>query len=527
MKRTVLFAVIHVATRVCLLAAGIVLSQTPIHAAESYSVTVRVTDRVLNTVKPLLFGDNIEWTNDGMGFWLSKEQKHDERLIAEVRAAGVTHLRYPGGTLSDYFDWSKAIGDKRQPIPNPFNKGKPEDPRFGPAEFIELCRRLDIPGTITLNAGTARPEEAAGWVKYFRDRGFPVTAFAVGNEIYMAKPPEPIVKTPEQYIDFYLKCRAAIDTVAPDVKLGVIGLHDTGAFSLSQHKDWMEKVLRALGDKISFIDVHNGYAPVARVVLGDPKAKVQSDDEFAACFLAASVYVEENLRATKADLARYTPHEGKNIEIHITEYGPLVYPLGILKPIDELPWNRSLAGALYQACLFNVFAREPKLTSANHLPLHQDVFGALVGAHYTLFFGRTNWRNIVFYVFQMYSKMAGRDVLAVDVHSPAYSTHAVGIVPKLENVPYLDAGAYRTPEGKKLSLFLVNRDVRRSAAVELDLGRTAWRAASMTTLSADTYKAENGPSQPNRVVPVTAVGHNLTSVQLPKHSLLRIDYGQK
>ena len=506
-----------------LLISKIVLAPAPIQAAESYSATVRVTDGVLNTVQPLLFGDNIEWTNDGMGFWLPKEKKLDEKLIAEVRAAGVTHLRYPGGTLSDYFDWSKAIGDKRQPIPNPFAQGKPEDPRFGPAEFIELCRRLDIPGTITLNAGTARPEDAAGWVKYFRDQGFPVTAFAVGNEVYMAKPPEPIVKTPDQYIDFYLKCREAIDKVAPDTKLGVIGLHDTGAFPLSQHKDWLEKVLRALGDKISFIDVHNGYAPVARVVVGDPQAQVRPDDEFAACFLAASVYVEENLRVTKADLAKYSPQGGKNIEIHITEYGPLVYPLGNLQASEELPWNRSLAGALYQACLFNVFAREPKLTSANHLPLHQDVFGALVGVHSTLFFGQTNWRNIVFYVFQMYSKMAGREVLAVEVQSPVYSTPAIGIVPQLQNVPCLDAGAYRTPDGKRLTLFLINRDVRRSAAVQLELGPTAWRAESMTSLSADSYKAENGPSQPHRVVPVTTASPDLASVQLPTHSLLRID----
>jgi alpha-L-arabinofuranosidase len=337
----------------------------PIQAAEGFHATVRVTGRVLNTVKPLLFGDNLEWTNDGMGFWLPKEKKFDEKLVEEVRAAGVTHLRYPGGTLSDYFDWSKAVGDRRQPIPNPFAQGKPEDPHFGPADFIALCRKLNIPGTITLNAGTAKPDEAAGWVKYCRDQGFPITAFAVGNEIYMAKPPEPIVKTPEQYIEFYLKCRETIEKVAPGTRLGVIGLHDTGAFSLNQHKDWMEKVLGALGDKISFIDLHNGYAPVARVVLGDPKPKVQPDDEFAACILGASVYVEENLRVTKADLARYAPHGGQNVEIHITEYGPLVYPLGILKGVDESSWNRSLAGALYQACLFNVFAREPKLTSAN------------------------------------------------------------------------------------------------------------------------------------------------------------------
>ena len=143
------------------------------------------------------------------------------------------------------------------------------------------------------------------------------------------------------------------------------------------------------------------------MVLGNPKAKVSSDDEFAACFMGASVYIEQNLQVTKGDLARYTPEGGKNIEIHITEYGPLVYPLGTLNMVKDAAWNRSLAGALHQACLFNVFTREPKLTSANHLPLHQDVFGALIGVHRTLFSGQKRWRNIVFYVFQMYSRMSG------------------------------------------------------------------------------------------------------------------------
>ena len=492
-------------------------------AAEVYSAKVRLTDRVLNTVKPQLFGDNIEWTNDGMGFWLAKEKKLDEKLVEEVRVAGVTHLRYPGGSLSDYFEWSKAVGDKRQGIPNPFNKGRLEEPRFGPDEFMALCRKLGIPGTITLNAGTARPEDAAGWVKYFRDRSFPVTAFAVGNEIYMAKPAEPIAKTAQQYVDFYLKCRQAIEKVAPGTRLGIIGLHDTGTFSLNQHKDWMEKVLRALGDKIAFIDVHNGYAPVARTILGVGKPEVSSDDEFAACFMGASVYVEGNLAATKADLDKYAPGGGKNVEIHVTEYGPLIYPLGVLKPAEEMPWNRSLAGALYQACLFNAFAREPRLTSANHLPLHQDVFGALVGVHNTLFFGQSRWRNIVFYVFQMYAAMAGREVLAVDVQSPSYATPAVGIVPALAEVPCLDVAAYRTADGKKLAIFLINRDVRRAATVTLDLGSAAWRAESTTTLSAESCKADNGPSQPDKVVPATSAVHGRGSISVLKHSLLRID----
>lgn len=136
-------------------------------------------------------------------------------------------------------------------------------------------------------------------------------------------------------------------------------------------------------------------------------------------------------------------------------------------------------------------------------------------------------RNIVFYVFQMYAKMAGRDVLAAEVRSPAYSTPAVGIVPALKDVPCLDAGAYRTADGQRLAIFLVNRNVRRSAAVKLDLASAPWRAESITTLTADSYKAENSPSEPNKVVPVTTAGGAITSLGLPKHSLARVDLIRK
>ena len=195
---------------------------------DAFSVSVRVTDKVLNTVKPLIFGDNIEWTNSGMGFWLPEEKEFDDSLVELLREAGTTHLRYPGGTLSDFFEWKKAVGEPRSPIPNPFSeptKGQPEYPDFGPEEFMALCRRLNISATITLNAGTGSPEDAAGWVKYFRDQGFPVASYAVGNEIYMADKNEPvrelpINKTPREYADFYLKCKAAIDASGPRYEAG-------------------------------------------------------------------------------------------------------------------------------------------------------------------------------------------------------------------------------------------------------------------------------------------------------------------
>jgi alpha-N-arabinofuranosidase len=505
-------------------------------AEDTFTAAVHVTDRALNTVNPLIFGDNIEWVNNGMGLWLPDKKELHAELVAELRAAGVTHLRYPGGTLSDFFDWSKAIGPQRTPIPNPFAepKGTPQYPDFGPEEFMALCRSLAIPGTITLNAGSnGSPEQAAGWVKYCRDRNFPVTGFTVGNEIYMAKtfgepiPDMPMDKTPQQYVEMVLRFKSAIEQVAPGTKLGVIGLHDTGAIKMNHYPDWIEVILSRLAGKIDFIDVHCGYAPVLRADL-KPDAQVTDDDTFALCMMGASQYVAGNIEATKEDIRRYAAGAAQKIDIHISEYGPLVYPFRPKDAMEDAAWNRSLAAALYQACLFHVFLREPKITCANHLPLCQDVFGALIGYRAAspkpLF-----WRNSVFHVFQMYSRMKGRDVLAVRVESPAYSTPAIGIVPKLDGVPYLDAGVYRMKDGQSVSVFLVNRDVKRGAQVDIHLDSPDWCARSITTLAADSCKAMNSPEAPTNVSPQSKAGTsakmdgNQLSLVLPRHSLTVID----
>ncbi len=503
---------------------------------EPFSASVRVTGTVLNTVKPLIFGDNIEWTNCGMGFWLPAEQAFDDSLVEWLRLAGTTHLRYPGGTLSDFFDWQKAVGQQRQAIPNPFSepeKGRPEFPHFGPEEFMTLCRRLNIAATITLNAGTGSAADAAAWVKYFRDQNFPVASYAVGNEIYMADKNEPVKelpihKTPREYVDFYRQCKAAIDEQAPGTKLGVIGLLDTGNIGLNKHPDWMQTVVGELGDKVDFIDLHNGYAPVIRASRIGLFSRVYPDDEFAECFMGASVYVRDNIEQTKAFLAQSAPEGGRHIELQITEYGPLVYPIVPKRMAQDAAWNRSLAGALYQACLFNVFLAEPKLTSANHLPLCQDVFGALIGIR-GAYPQRKTWRNIVYYVVQMYSEMQHREVLQTEVSAPVYSTRAIGIVPKMRDVPYLDAGAYRTADGQQLTLFLINRSAGRDAQVDIDAGCQPAVVESIRTLAADSYLAENSPEHPDVVVPRTtpapqAGEGRAVRLTVPRHSLAVVSF---
>ena len=55
-------------------------------------------------------------------------------------------------------------------------------------------------------------------------------------------------------------------------------------------------------------------------------------------------------------------------------------------------------------------------------------FGALIGIRGE-YPNRRHWRNIVFHVFQMYSRMQNRQVLAVAAEAPGFALPAIGVVP--------------------------------------------------------------------------------------------------
>ena len=255
-----------------------------------------------------------------------------------------------------------------------------------------------------------------------------------------------------------------------------------------------------------------------------------SDDEFAETLLGASIYVKDNLLATEALIRQCVGDGSKKLSLHITEHGPLVWGFDPAHAQEDSLWNRSLAGALYQACLFNVVLRDPLVTSANHLPLCQDYYGALVGIHVAGSNRQSwrTWRNVVFYVFQEYSKLAGRQVLATQVSCPVYSPGMAGIVPAQVGVPSLDAAAFRSPDGNKMSLFLINRDVKRDAVAQIQVPRM--HAVSVTNLSADSYLAVNSPENPNLVRPVLQPTKALvpgSAIRVPRHSLTVVEFRAK
>ncbi|MBO5649182.1 MAG: hypothetical protein J6S76_04650, partial [Clostridia bacterium] len=192
--------------------------------------TVTVSKDAVNTVKKELFGDNLSWRGNGYGVYDPETDSFNETLLEAIKNCGVTTLRYPGGIEGDYFIWHETIGEDRELQMDPFSSqyptyyaggdGKKYYPYFGLEEFMEMCTQIGIEAVVQLNAGTGTPKDAADLVRWCEEHNYPVSSYAIGNEVHFAE--ERVMftrstKTPEEYIDFANEVYAELGELADTV----------------------------------------------------------------------------------------------------------------------------------------------------------------------------------------------------------------------------------------------------------------------------------------------------------------------
>jgi alpha-L-arabinofuranosidase len=488
--------------------------------------TIKVTGKVINKVKPLLFGDNVEWWNNGMHLYDPDSDTFAQEAIDLIKDIGVTHLRYPGGCLSDMFNWSEAIGPfkkrVKQQCPVYWKEGK-QLPRFGPHEFARLCKALNCKQTITLNAGvkSGTPVMAANWVKYCKDKGYDVVHFCIGNEVYMDFPP-PEGQTPERYRDYWLKCYDAIQKAVPGTPVGAVGA------VWNKYPNWLDVVIPAIKDKVAFLDTHNAYFPAMRNMENESRV---TDEKFAKGFAAASIITEKNLIALYGKMKKLAGPYWDKMEITISESGPLLL---LTKNKDDYKWNNTIIAGLYQATLFNLFAKDPKISSVNHMPLYPvDFYPSLVAAakwdkgkpqKHTLY------KTVLFHVFKMYCEMANREVIETEVECGTYDISKINAVSlDLSDVPFLDVVAFRQKRpDKELTIFVVNRDLHNDHVVNIYPGYDSFKITSLTVITSASYMDGNTKKEQDKVKPKEYISsprsykNKCAVLRISKHSIARI-----
>lgn len=187
-------------------------------------------------------------------------------VLEALRELRPTHVRYPGGCATAYFDWQELVGPKEgRPQAKLYRyTGVPQSTAFGLPEALSYCRELGGELYLTVNAHTQSPEDAANLVEYLNgaartrwadlrrahgfEQPFGIKLFGLGNEIYGDW--QPGQKTAEEYVRW---CREAIrwmKAVDPSIQIVAVGMGRPGP-------DWDRAVLKGLMESIDMISVHN------------------------------------------------------------------------------------------------------------------------------------------------------------------------------------------------------------------------------------------------------------------------------
>lgn len=528
MKRKAFITVLILAVCFCVTAAA---DNTIDLAGEQYPVceqiaVVNVTDEVLNTVKSGIFGVNNGYRAGGYGIYDESTLTFNEAMLQKIAESGVTHIREPGGTEGDYFHWYECVGPVESRISqiNPFSTGYPTytktegeryDVVFGPDEWIEMCKRLDMGLTIQLNSGTGTPQEAVDFIRYCLDSGVKIESIAVGNEACMQEERVEGIQvtcTPEEYVAFYNEVLRLMgdemlsELRSKNIPFGCIGL--PGSHALSIHRKWDSTVLSNADVAPDIIDIHIGYSPFGVNLQG------VSAEAIHLCLLASSANVKKLLDAEVKTIKTASP----DTMIKMSEYGPIGSNMCY-----------GTAGAMYMASFYNTVLAEEKVISADYLPLCFNVTypASLIGAN-------TNegvyWDNVLAYVFRMYSEQIGRSVLAVTVDNcRTFKAQAVGLMPRQLNVPEGEAAVYYDAQTGEGTLFLLNKAYTENTVFDVTLPFASVRIDSVTELWSEDPSRYNTQAAPEAVVPAVLENAAMETegsftVTAKPVSLIRIDF---
>lgn len=453
----------------------------------SVEVDFSVRKRV---VPPFLFGQNLQTIENGEQV-IAADGSLDPEIVKLLGEARITMLRFPGGTPADHFIWWQAVGPpSRRGLQASGNRDELYRPVIGPEEFIELAKALRAVPLITANTGSGSAALIGAWAQYFASVGFPVKFFEIGNEPYFQGIDDSGVLglTPDAYAAKVIEYASAIRAEVPDAKIfgaGVIGPADSESY-------WNSVMLGIAAPYLDGLSLHNAYAPLYAYTPG-PDPTVPPEIELYRAMMGATKAFERTLRVVSDELAR----NGRLIPIFVTEYDGVFFPEESLEPASvTLARNPTLACAIYNASVLQVMMRNERVHGAHHMSLAGRHYGSLVGVD-----GDARYRNPQFYVHREYAKEADHIVVetTLDPKDATFSSVAVREIPAQTEVPALDVVATRAPGGSSYALFVVNRHLTSSIAVQVTTNLPAGLVGTRSVLTGSRYDARNDASDPERV----------------------------
>jgi hypothetical protein len=296
---------------------GLFASALPARAQSTASVTVSAGTPWVS-IPPTAFGLNTAiWDGNLM----------DAAVPGLISSAGITALRYPGGSTSDLYNWqTNAI------VPG---QGSYANPNNGFDAFMGLAKRALATPIITVNYGSNQagngggtPAFAAQWVQYANiTQGYGIKYWEVGNEIYgngeygsQWEADLHSAHDPATYGANVAAFASAMKAVDPTIKIGAV-LTAPGNWPDGQAPDWNSNVLARCGSTIDFVIVH--WYPVTPGQETDAALLAAPQSGF-----GGSPGIAAMMTRLKALIAQYGGANAANIQVLVTETNSVPYNPG-------------------------------------------------------------------------------------------------------------------------------------------------------------------------------------------------------
>lgn len=425
--------------------------------AQSVQITVDAA-RQIRQVNPLLYGINTARWDESLFPGPTDEMllTNDRDAIRKIKASGVTLLKYPGGNDADHYVWNSKENNESE---------------MDTDEYLALCRETGAEPFITINFNES-PQLAADWVRYCNiTRGYNVKYWEVGDEQWgsWAKGHS----SPEGYAERYAEFVTAMKAVDPTIKVATNVALAGNAPSLGGGSEgWTARVLRAVPEYIDMLTIT--FYPQQWGKENDAEL-LKSVDVYRTLFLQLKDEVKRVAGAKKAEEIIYI-----NVGYNSVNHSPGPQTLQIVNAL----WVADMIGAMAEvgtdiACYWAVH---------NAFPPRKGDYGYLSSEG-------SNTPNVNYYIFPMFARHFGSTL----VKTGSLDKNVV---------------AYAATAGKKLSLFIINKDSIKEKKLDISLDEfVPQKHASVRILDA---------SRMNEALPAAEAGKKF-SYTVPPYSFVAME----
>jgi len=463
--------------------------------------------RTISPLDPNVFGSFLEHLGRAIyegiydpGSSLSDANGFRKDVMDEVRQLGVPIIRYPGGNFVSGYNWLDGVGPK-QDRPRILDKAwnTIDTNQFGTNEFMAWCKLVGAKPLMGLNLGTGTPERAAALVEYCNvekgtkwsdlrrshgiEQPYKVEHWCLGNE--MDGPWQIGHMTATEYGMKAQDAARQMHYVDPSLKLIACGSSHP---RMPTYLDWDREVLEQCYEHVDGLSLHRYLGNTEQATGGD-----------SAKYLAMNLSMESQIAETLAvcDLVRGHKRSPKKLWLSFDEWNVWYRARGgefangheheaphLLEEVYNLE-DALLVGGVLNTLMRNA----DRVKIACLAQLINVIAPIMTNAKGTL-------RQTIFYPYSFALQFARGTVLNLLVESPTYEVAQMG------QVPFLDAAGTLNPEDGKVSLFILNRDLNKAHAIEINWqDRAPSQVVSATTLTGSDLKAFNSFEASQRVIP--------------------------